>query len=95
MLPGYWPTGHHVGIRSKEAFAVEVDQVVWGFGDPDFGFPRDVREEAAHGVSRRECRDEDQTGGGTGEEFLQFFAAFAIDRSGARHGFDQDEPVAA
>ena len=40
---------HHIGIRSQESFPVEVDQVVWGFGDPDFGFPGDVRKEAAEG----------------------------------------------
>ena len=95
MLLGHCPSGHHIGIRAEEAFAVEVDQVVWGFGDPDFGFPGDVREETAHGVSRRERRDEDQAGGGTGEEFFQFFAALAVDWSRARHRFDQDEPVAA
>ena len=36
-----------------------------------------MREEAAHGVSRSEGRHEDQAGGGTGEEFFQFFAAVA------------------
>lgn len=87
--------GHHVGIGAEESFAVEVDQVVGGFGDPDFGFPGDVREETAHGVSRREGRHEDQTGGGTSEEFFQFLATLAIDGAGARDRFDQDEPIAA
>ena len=62
MLLRHWRTGHHIRIRSKEPFAVEVNQVVRGFGDPDFSFLGDVREEAAHGVSRRERRDEDQAG---------------------------------
>lgn len=35
---------HHVWIWPEESPAVEVDHVVGVFGDPDFGFPGDVRD---------------------------------------------------
>ena len=33
---------HHVRIRPEKTLAVEVDHVVGVFGDPNFGFPRDL-----------------------------------------------------
>lgn len=54
---------HRVRIRAEEAFAVEVDEVVGGFGDPDFGFPRDLAEEGLHGFAGLEGGHKNQAGG--------------------------------
>ena len=64
-------------MGAEEPSAAEVNQVIRCFSDPDFGFPGDLREKAAQGLSRGDRRYEDQAGGGTGAEFLQLFAAIA------------------
>ena len=44
--PGKPPSVSLVG--SEEPLAVEVDQVGWVVGAPDFGFPGDLRQVLAH-----------------------------------------------
>ena len=43
---------HHIRIRPEEALAVEVDHVVGVIGDPDLGFPGDVRENGYRSPNR-------------------------------------------
>jgi len=84
---------HHVWIRPEEPLAVEVDHVVGVFGDPDFGFPGDVRDEGLHGAAGLEGGDEDEARFAAGEEVFEFLATLAVDWGGADDGFDEQEPV--
>jgi len=70
-----------------------MDHVVGVFGDPDFGFPGDVRDERLHGAAVLEGGDEDEARFAAGEEVFEFLAALAIHRAGAGDGFDEQEPV--
>ncbi len=88
-----WFCRDHVWIRPQESFAVEVDHVVGVFGDPDLGFPRDVRDERLHGATVLEGGDEHEARFAAGEQVLEFLAAFAVHRPGAGDGFDEQEPV--
>ena len=80
---------YHVWIRPKEPFAVKVDHVVRVIGDPDFRFPRDVRDEGLHGAASLKRGDEDEARFATREQFLEFLAAFAIHWTGTGDGFDE------
>ena len=40
--PGRCLCWHHIGIRSEEPIAIEVNQVARVFGDPNFGLPGDL-----------------------------------------------------
>ena len=84
---------HHIRIRTEESLVVEVDHVVGVFGDPDFGFPGDVRDEGLHGAAVLEGGDEHEVSFGAGEQVFEFLAAPIIHRSGSDHGLDEQEPV--
>lgn len=71
-----------------------MDEVVGGFGYPDFGFPGNLAYEGLHGFARLEGGHEDEAGGAAFEELFQLGAALTIHGTGARDGFDEDEPVA-
>ena len=81
--------GHHVRIRPEETLTVEVDHVVGVFGDPDFGFPGDVGEEALHGAAGLEGGNENKARFAAGEKVFKFLAAFAVNRAGAGDGFNE------
>lgn len=60
-----------------------MDHVVGVIGNPDFGFPGDVREEGLHGAPVLEGGDEDEARLAVGEEVFEFLAALAVHRAGA------------
>lgn len=84
---------HRIRIWAEEAFAVKVDEMVGGFGDPHFGLPRDLAEEGLHGFAGFEGGDEDEAGGGAFEQLFKLGAAFAVHGAGAGDGFDEDQPI--
>ena len=51
ILPWLLMFRHRVRIGPEETLPVEVDLAVGVFGDPDFGLPGDVRDEALHGAA--------------------------------------------
>jgi hypothetical protein len=42
-------------MRAKEAFAIELDQMTWGIGYPDFSFPSDLCRISIHLTSWGRC----------------------------------------
>ena len=64
---GSWFCRHHIRIRPKEPLSIKVDHVFRIFGDPDFGFPRNVGDEGLHPATVLEGGDEDQACFATGE----------------------------
>jgi hypothetical protein len=42
---------HHIWIRPKESFAIEVDHVVSVFDDPDLGFTSDMSDQSLRSVA--------------------------------------------
>ena len=78
-----WLCWHHIWIRPEKPLAVEVDHVVGVFGDPDFGFPGDVRDEGLHGAAVLEGGDEHEARFAAGEQVFEFLAALAVHRAGA------------
>lgn len=48
----------HIRIRTKEAHAVEMDQMVGILGDPDLRFPSDLGEERLHDTPGGEGGDD-------------------------------------
>ncbi len=85
---------HELGIGTEETLAVEVDHVVRGVCDPDFGFPSDGGVEAGKGLAVGKCGDEYETGACGGKELGQFVFSLLIDGAMGGDGFDDDEPVA-
>ena len=63
------------------------------FGDPDFGFPGEVRDEGRHGAAVLEGGDEGEVSFAAGEQVFEFLAALAVHRAGAGDGFGEQEPV--
>jgi hypothetical protein len=72
---------------------VEVDHVVGGLCDPDFGFPGDVVEVAEEPRPVEERGHEHQPRRGACEELFELGHALGVDGSVAGDGFDEDEPV--
>jgi len=62
LLPLFWTCPEHVRVRPEEPLAVEMDEMVGIFCNPNFGFPGNLREEALHGSARLECRHKDKAG---------------------------------
>lgn len=52
-----------------------MDYVVRVFGDPDFGLPRDPRNEGLHGAAVLEGGDEDEACFAAWEKVFEFLAA--------------------
>lgn len=51
--------------KARRIARVEVDHVVGVFGDPDLGFPGDLRDEGLHGAAGLEGGDEDEASYGS------------------------------
>ena len=85
---------HHIRIRPKKSFAVEVNQVIGIFGDPHLFLPGDLPQETLHRTPCLKRGREHQPSLAVFEKFLQFIAAFPIHRASARDGFDQQQPLA-
>ncbi len=60
-----------------------MDHVVGVIGNPDFGFPGDVREEGLHGAPVLEGGDEYEARFAAGEQVFEFLAALAVHRTDA------------
>ena len=75
-------------VRTEKALAVEMDEVFGRVGNPDFGFPCDLRQVSAHGRSMEKRGHEDQARGGAREEILELVVAQHVDRAVRRDGFD-------
>jgi pyruvate carboxylase len=55
--------------------AIEMDHVIGIFGDPNFGFPRELRQKGLHGATSLEGRHEHQTRRAASEETFKVLAA--------------------
>jgi len=79
----------HVRIRTQKTLAVEMNQVVRVFGDPYFGFPRDMRQERLHRSAAFKSSDEDKARFAPSEQLLEFLATFAVNWTRTGDGFDK------
>jgi hypothetical protein len=50
----------HVGIWPKEPLAIEMDEMVGSFSDPNFGLPRNLTHKGLHYAARLKGRHEDE-----------------------------------
>ena len=82
-----------IRIRAKETFAVEVDHVVWIFGNPHLGFPCDVRQERLHGAAGLKGSHKNQPCLATREQLLEFLSSLAINRPCAGYRFNEQQLV--
>lgn len=63
------------------------------FRHPHFRLPGNLCQETPHDIARRKRGDENQSRLATRKQFFQFLAALAINRPGAGHRFDEQQPI--
>lgn len=80
-------------VRPKKPFAIEVDQMGRGTGNPHFCFPGNFSKVPAHERSGREGGHEDQSRCRSGKEPGQLCVALAIDGAVTGDRLDQQQPV--
>ena len=94
--------GHSIGgsydrlagfVRTKEALAVEMDQVRRRISDPYLCLPCDLAEVSAHHRTVRERRDVDQTYAGHCEKTENSGVPLAVNGAVACNRFNEKQPI--